>query len=77
MVTPVVIGALGAVLESVEDRMKNVRAAVKLQGIRKNTLLGTARIIKNVVYLNYTPEKCAKLYTQYIFRKTNRSRGKY
>ena len=45
MVVPVVIGALGAVSVNFKDHIKRIGVNVRLEGIQKTTLLGTAEIL--------------------------------
>ena len=51
IVVPVVIEALGAVSVNFKEYMKRIGANVRLEFIQKRALLGTARILKKVLFL--------------------------
>uniref|UniRef100_H3A542 Reverse transcriptase zinc-binding domain-containing protein n=1 Tax=Latimeria chalumnae TaxID=7897 RepID=H3A542_LATCH len=50
-VIPVVIGALGAVTKKHEDYIKKIDESIWLEDLQKVALLGTARIVQNVLQL--------------------------
>ena len=51
IVVPVVIEALGAVSVNFKECMKRIGVNVRLEVIQKTALLGTARILKKVLFL--------------------------
>ena len=51
IVVPVVIGALGAVSVNFKEYMKRIGVYVRLEGIQKTALLGTAKILRKVLSL--------------------------
>ena len=51
IVVPVVIGALGAVSVNFKEYIKRIGAKVRLEVIQKTALLGTAKILRKVLYL--------------------------
>ena len=51
IVTPVVIGALGAVSVIFKECMKRIDVNVRLEVIQKTALLGTAKILSKVLSL--------------------------
>ena len=50
-VIPVVIGALGAISDKFDKHTKEIGVQIRLQVIQKTALLGTARILRNVLSL--------------------------
>ena len=51
IVVPVVIEALGAVSVNFNECMKRIGVNVRLEVIHKTALLGTARILRKVLFL--------------------------
>ena len=51
IVVPVVIGAFGAVSVSFKKYMKRIGVNVRLEVIQKTALLGTAKILRKVLFL--------------------------
>ena len=51
LVVPVVIEALGAVSVNFKEYMKRIGVNVRLEVIQKTALLGTARVLKKVLFL--------------------------
>ena len=51
IVVPVVIGALGAVSVNFKEYMKRIGVYVRLEVIQKTALLGTAKILRKVLFL--------------------------
>ena len=50
-VIPVVIGALGAISDKFDKHTEEIGVQIRLQVIQKTALLGTARILRNVLSL--------------------------
>ena len=50
-VLPIVIGALGAVLQRFTGYVNKIGANIRLEIIQKTALLGTARLLRNVLSL--------------------------
>ena len=50
-VIPVVIGALGAISDKFDKHTEEIGVQIRIQVIQKTALLGTARILRNVLYL--------------------------
>ena len=48
-VIPVVIGALGAISDKFDKHTEEIGVQIRLQVIQKTALLGTARILRNVL----------------------------
>ena len=48
---PVVVGALGAASVSFKEYMKRISVNVRLDVIQKRELLGTAKILRKVLFL--------------------------
>ena len=48
---PVVIGALGAVSDMFDKHMEKLSTTIRLEVIQKTALLGTARLLRNVLSL--------------------------
>ena len=48
-VIPIVIGALGTVTDRLEQNLKDIGVTTRIELIQKSTLLGTAKIIRQVL----------------------------
>ena len=48
-IIPVVIGALGTIPNDLEERINEMRISLKTAQIQMSVLLGTARILRNVL----------------------------
>ena len=51
IVVPVVIGALGAVSVNFKEYMKRIGVNLRLDVFQKTALLGTAKILRKVLFL--------------------------
>ena len=50
-VVPVVIGALGTVSDMFDQHMEKLGTTIRLEVIQKTALLGTTRLLRNVLSL--------------------------